>query len=129
VAAVPRYACGHQIEDGQADCTACADTGGRGFAVETPWGVVLVADASVQLGRDPAFSPHAAALASADNISRKHATLRPAIGGVLVEDQNSANGTFIDSIRLTPWQPELACEGAEIQLGSDPPLVLRVVGR
>lgn len=120
------YACGHGVEDGRDRCRHCEGDPHR-FALETPWGTVPVLDTGLQLGRDSAFSQHAAALAAADNLSRRHATLRPTDDGVLVEDQNSANGTFIDAIRLTPWQAELAREGAEIRLGADPPLVMRVV--
>ncbi|HET7557773.1 MAG TPA: FHA domain-containing protein, partial [Rhodanobacteraceae bacterium] len=35
-----------------------------------------------------------------DEISRRHARIRPANGGVLVEDLDSANGTYINGKRI-----------------------------
>ena len=122
------YPCGHATEHGAARCRFC-DTGtpGRSVGVDTPWGLLALGEAPLFLGRDPDFSPHAVELARWDNVSRRHVVLRQADGGVIVEDLYSANGTFIGELRLGSGERQLVPPGTEIKLGSDPPVVLRIV--
>jgi pSer/pThr/pTyr-binding forkhead associated (FHA) protein len=47
----------------------------------------------LELGRDPGAS---AQLLEDERVSRRHARLTPAEGGVLVEDLDSTNGTFVN---------------------------------
>lgn len=122
------YPCGHAIEPGAARCRFC-DTGTseRSIGVDTPWGLLALGDEPLFLGRDPDFSPHAAELGRWDNVSRRHAVIRQSDGSVMVEDLYSANGTFIGELRLGAGERQVAPPGSEIKLGSDPPLVLRIV--
>lgn len=85
--------------------------------------IALVPGVDVLLGRDPG-SP--IALGCADNVSRSHARVRAEPGRVVVEDLESANGTFLDDERLTPHRPVVAYEGMVIRLGSKPPTRLTV---
>ncbi|OFS28271.1 hypothetical protein HMPREF3086_01575 [Dietzia sp. HMSC21D01] len=55
----------------------------------------------VALGRDPSFAD-AAAFASFDNISRRHATVWFDGTTLEVKDNGSANGTWVDGRRLEP---------------------------
>lgn len=52
-----------------------------------------------------------------DGISRYHLTLSHKDGETRITDLDSANGTFIDSERLTPQQPRTLFGGEEIQFG------------
>jgi phage tail-like protein len=72
----------------------------------------------VTIGRTPANVlplPHPA-------ISRAHAELRVTPEAVILTDTGSANGTFVNGVRLAPQQPVQLAPGSEIQLG---PFVLR----
>ena len=121
------YPCGHVTEAGFDRCRFCdTDAQVELLSIEAPWGVVVLGE-DLCLGRDPAFSPHAAALAECDNVSRQHAVLRVSAEGVVVEDRYSENGTFIDGIRLGRGESRVASPGSEIRLASNPPVVFRVV--
>jgi phage tail-like protein len=50
-------------------------------------------------------------------ISRHHAELRLGPEGPALTDLGSSNGTFVDSVRLLPHQPQLLATGAVAQLG------------
>jgi pSer/pThr/pTyr-binding forkhead associated (FHA) protein len=49
------------------------------------------------------------------DVSRRHAAIRPSEGRLQVEDLGSTNGTFVDGNRIE--EPTLIGGGAEIQLG------------
>jgi pSer/pThr/pTyr-binding forkhead associated (FHA) protein len=51
-----------------------------------------------------------------DELSRRHAALRPARGGVELEDLGSLNGTFVDGRRIEA--PMLLGSGARIKMGA-----------
>lgn len=55
-------------------------------------------------------------------VSRRHAILTPASTGFLLEDLNSANGTFVNGRRLAPQAPTPVAHGDEIKFGT---LILR----
>ncbi len=96
------------------------------YWLETPWGPVQVEAGGVAFGRDPEFSAYAGGLATHDKVSRRHARIRLADGGVLVEDFGSTNGTFVDEVRVVPGEDMLAVEGQEIRLGASRPVKLVV---
>lgn len=73
-------------------------------------GQFLLVDSEVTVGR------HEATLTIDDpELSRRHTTLRPADGGVVVEDLRSTNGTFVDGRRID--QPVLLTADATIRVG------------
>jgi|GEM_PF-791215 len=57
-----------------------------------------------------------------DGVSRRHASLRTVVGGVLVEDLSTKNGTWVDGTRVTRALAQL---GSRIDLG---PVALRIEG-
>jgi phage tail-like protein len=83
----------------------------RSFALNIP---------VVTIGRTPANVlplPH-------PSVSRAHADLRVSPEGVIVTDRGSANGTFVNDVRLAPEQPVQLVHGSNIRIG---PFVLRYV--
>jgi phage tail-like protein len=72
----------------------------------------------VTIGRTPANVlplPH-------PSVSRAHADLRVSREGVILTDRGSANGTFVNDVRLAPEQPVQLVHGATIRIG---PFMLR----
>jgi phage tail-like protein len=72
----------------------------------------------VTIGRTPANVlplPH-------PSVSRAHADLRVSPHGIILTDRGSANGTFVDDVRLAPEQPVQLVHGNSIRIG---PFVLR----
>jgi phage tail-like protein len=72
----------------------------------------------VTIGRTPANVlplPH-------PSVSRAHADLRITPDGVILTDRGSANGTYVDDVRLAPEQPVQLIHGSSIRIG---PFVLR----
>src|SRR5689334_23588224 len=64
----------------------------------------------VTIGRTPANVlplPHPA-------VSRAHADLRVSADGVILTDRGSANGTYINDVRLAPEQPVQLTHGSSI---------------
>ena len=51
------------------------------------------------------------------SVSRNHAELRVTPEAVIVTDLGSANGTFVDDVRLTPHQPVQLAPGSLIRIG------------
>lgn len=76
----------------------------------TPRDVEL--DAPLDVGRE---SREGLSLEGDEQVSRRHARLAPAEGGVLVTDLDSRNGTFINGRRLR--EPEVARSGDRIVIG------------
>jgi pSer/pThr/pTyr-binding forkhead associated (FHA) protein len=66
----------------------------------------------VELGRD---SSTGLPLVADEEISRRHAQLSPAPGGVLVEDLGSMNGTFVEERRIEG--PTLVPPGGRVRIG------------
>jgi phage tail-like protein len=68
---------------------------------------------TVTIGRTPANNlPLAHQL-----VSRAHADVRVSPDGVIVTDRGSANGTFVNDVRLAPEQPVQLVHGSVIRIG------------
>lgn len=109
----PEPSCGHPNPPGSDRCLLCfgplphqpAITAPR-WALVWPWGSEPLSG-SLVIGRDPDRSPLAERLGGYPAISRSHARVWVAEDGqVWVEDLGSMNGTFVDSARLAPHQPQ-----------------------
>ncbi|NTW01910.1 MAG: FHA domain-containing protein [Oscillochloris sp.] len=57
-------------------------------------------------------------------VGRRHARIFLQAGQVLVEDLNSTNGSFLNTTRIAPGQPQMVHANDELRLGT---LVLKVV--
>ncbi|HSV75069.1 MAG TPA: FHA domain-containing protein [Chthonomonadales bacterium] len=73
----------------------------------------LAADGEVLIGRDPG---NAVALPEDATVSRRHASVRCEAGGFAVTDLGSANGVFVNGVRIAGSQP--LRPGDEVQIGS-----------
>jgi pSer/pThr/pTyr-binding forkhead associated (FHA) protein len=62
----------------------------------------------VDLSADDAFS---------SGVSRRHATIRRSGNGIMLQDLDSANGTYVNGKRLSPHQEEPLTNGDVIALG------------
>jgi hypothetical protein len=82
--------------------------------VEVPAGTSLV------LGRDPEESLVAAAFASYDNVSRRHATVTVSdTGQATIRDEHSTNGTFVNGDRVLPGTEVRLVDRDSVRLGGD----------
>jgi pSer/pThr/pTyr-binding forkhead associated (FHA) protein len=82
--------------------------------VDVPAGTSLV------LGRDPGESLVAAAFATFENVSRRHATVTVSDGGeATIRDEHSTNGTFVNGDRVTPGRDVRLSNGDSLRLGAD----------
>jgi hypothetical protein len=82
--------------------------------VEVPAGTSLV------LGRDPEESLVAAAFASYDNVSRRHATVTVSdTGQATIRDEHSTNGTFVNGDRVLPGTEVRLVDGDNVRLAAD----------
>lgn len=80
---------------------------------------VLGAGESLALGRDPAISPAASALANFDNVSRRHALVRvDSNGHATVSDDGSTNGTFVNDRQLRPGETTEIGDGDVLRLAA-----------
>ena len=72
------------------------------------------------LGRDPAESLVAAAFASYENVSRRHATVTMDDNGhASIRDENSTNGTFVNGDRVLPGIAVRLADGDIVRLAAD----------
>jgi pSer/pThr/pTyr-binding forkhead associated (FHA) protein len=53
----------------------------------------------------------------AKSVSRRHAGIFYRSGTIIIEDQASINGTFVNGNRLAPYLPETLSNGDLLQLG------------
>ncbi len=82
--------------------------------------VEVPAGTSLLLGRDPAESLVAAAFASYENVSRRHATVKMDDGGhATIRDENSTNGTFVNGDRVLPGIAVRLADGDMVRLAGD----------
>jgi pSer/pThr/pTyr-binding forkhead associated (FHA) protein len=82
--------------------------------------VEVPAGTSLLLGRDPADSLVAAAFASYDNVSRRHATVVVDDSGrATIKDEHSTNGTFVNGDRVLPGTGVRLADGDIVRLGGD----------
>lgn len=83
---------------------------GSGLAVEV--------DPELRIGRDPSWSSLGGELEDHDVVSARHATVWVDDGRLMVRDEGSTNGTFIDGRPCEPHQPYEAPAGSRLQLSS-----------
>jgi ribosomal protein L37E len=82
--------------------------------------VDIPAGTSVLLGRDPAESLVAAAVARYDNVSRRHATVQvDDWGHASIKDENSTNGTYVNDDRVLPGAEVRLVDGDRVRLAAD----------
>src|SRR6516162_444501 len=82
--------------------------------VDVPAGTSLV------LGRDPGESLVAAAFASYENVSRRHAMVTVSdTGEATIRDEHSTNGTFVNGERVVPGSDVRLTDGDSVRLGAD----------
>jgi len=90
-------------------------------AIDCPWGqIVDIPAGGLAIGRSiPAFRDRG--IESYDQVSRYHARLFWVDGQLLVDDTESANGTFVDGVRVVPGEPVSVGPGQELRLAEDVP--------
>jgi len=82
--------------------------------------VEVPAGTTVLLGRDPAESLVAAAFASYENVSRRHATVAvDDEGHATIRDEDSTNGTFVNGDRVLPGVTVRLADGDIVRLAAD----------
>ena len=92
--------------------------------VDVPAGTSLV------LGRDPGESLVAAAFASYENVSRRHATITVSdTGHATIQDEYSTNGTFVNGDRVLPGTGVRITDGDRVRLGADATAEVSLPGR
>lgn len=123
-------ACGRAVVDRSLlTCPAC------GAALVTPTGPIspvvlrlsfptgnvdVPAGTSLILGRDPGESLVAAAFATFENVSRRHATVTVSdTGEANIRDEYSTNGTFVNGDRVVPGTDVRLSDGDRVRLGAD----------
>jgi pSer/pThr/pTyr-binding forkhead associated (FHA) protein len=78
-----------------------------------PLELTFEADEQISVGRDPSSRVQ---LPDA-SVSLRHALLRPSQNGYVVVDENSTNGTFLNSIRLVSGTSRVLADGDSLQVG------------
>jgi hypothetical protein len=92
--------------------------------VDVPAGTSLV------LGRDPGESLVAAAFASYENVSRRHATITVSdTGHATIRDEYSTNGTFVNGDRVLPGTEVRITDGDRVRLGAEVTAEVSLPGR
>lgn len=116
------------------DCPLTSVNGGAActtIELKWPWGKQMLTG-PLRIGRDP---PAPESLIKAicelghDNISRSHADLLPdaASGGVSVVDLGSANGTFVDGVRIPANKPVPLKNGASVRFAANLSVTVKLV--
>src|ERR1700684_594417 len=81
--------------------------------------VEVPAGTSLLLGRDPAESLVAAAFATCENVSRRHATVTMDDDGhASIQDEHSTNGTFVNGDRVLPGIAVRLADGDVVRLAA-----------
>ncbi len=133
-------ACGHTVADGSlATCPVC---GARLVAPAGPISPVVLrmsfptgnvdvpAGTALVLGRDPGESLVAAAFASYENVSRRHATVTVSdTGDAPIRDEHTPNGTFVNGDRVLPGIDVRLTNGDNVRLGADVAADVSLPGR
>lgn len=85
--------------------------------------IQLALDQEIQVGRTDAANDHYPALdltedqGSVLGVSRVHASIQPSPEGVLLVDEGSANGTYLNGFHLPPQLPYALRSGDEVRFG------------
>lgn len=82
-------------------------------AAKAPIELTFEAGEHVSIGRDPTSRVQL----PDPSVSLRHALLRPTPNGYLLVDENSTNGTFLNSVRLAPGGQKLLSSGDQVQVG------------
>ncbi|GGM76363.1 FHA domain-containing protein [Dactylosporangium sucinum] len=92
-----------------------------GLALDCPWGQLIDIPAEdLEIGRSsPAFRGRG--IDPYDQVSRVHARLSWQHGRLTVVDLDSANGTYVDGVKLIPGEPAVLRPGQQLRLGLDVP--------
>lgn len=104
------------------------------LALRTTSGTTLPLDGVTIVGRNPDASRHAGAIVrlpgNPTTVSKSHAALEPAAGGVLVTDLGSTNGTSYQTpdgvVPIRPGVPTLVPAGSVLTLGTERLEIVRV---
>jgi hypothetical protein len=92
--------------------------------VDVPAGTSLI------LGRDPGESLVAAAFASYENVSRRHATITVSdTGHATIRDEYSTNGTYVNGDRVLPGTDVRLGDGDRVRLAADVTAEVSLPGR
>jgi pSer/pThr/pTyr-binding forkhead associated (FHA) protein len=92
--------------------------------------VDVPAGTSRVLGRGPGESLVAAAFASYENVSRRHATITVSdTGHATIRDEYSTNGTFVNGDRVLPGTDVRVTDGDRVRLGADVTAEVSLPGR
>jgi len=78
-----------------------------------PFELTFEEEEHVSIGRDPKSRVQ---LPDA-SVSLRHALIRPSSSGVVLIDENSTNGTYLNATRLVPGAAKLLSDGDRIQIG------------
>lgn len=78
-----------------------------------PFELTFEEEEHVSIGRDPRSRVQ---LPDA-SVSLRHALIRPSSSGVVLIDENSTNGTYLNAARLVPGAAKLLSDGDRIQIG------------
>lgn len=129
--------CGMDLVDGECPvhslgtpppAATTRDTVERTATVDFPWGPVDVGASEVWIGRADECGALVARLRQYDNISRRHAVLWCRDGALFVRDQDSMNGTFVNSRRINPNEPYPLHDGDQVRFAADLSAVVRLQG-
>lgn len=132
--------CGTAVPLGETVCQTCflpvgampsaaipteAATEATPYVLAFPWGDELH-DGTVPLGlgREPGFSPFAARLASFPTVSRRHARLEPAGGGLVLVHLSTTNATWLNGQPVSDGAPAPVAPGDEIHLSAECSILL-----
>ena len=78
-----------------------------------PFELTFEEEEHISIGRDPKSRVQ---LPDA-SVSLRHALIRPSSAGVVIIDENSTNGTYLNAARLVPGAAKLLGDGDRIQIG------------
>jgi hypothetical protein len=82
-----------------------------------------VPQAGLSIGRDPSQNT---VVVPDDHVSKVHATVTPTSQGLMVEDKNSTNGTFINQVGAQGIRQQVVKSGDRIILGSKQAAIFRI---
>ncbi len=119
--------CQHRQEPGGTCCVYCGENvysgastqPADGITLRWSWGMHTPVAGRIFIGRIPPVAEILALRLEQDypNVSRLHAELSPAVGGLMVMD-HSMNGTFLNGERIQPGKDVFAPVGATLRFAS-----------